>query len=536
MGSLNPGNSGFSRVLAGDYVDKTGLLSLINKSIESSKYLTCISRPRRFGKTYAAQMLCAYYDKSCDSSSLFSSLSIAKDPSYKRHLNSYDVIYIDMTGIKPYTDQYSNITSYLINTISEEIKAVYPSVIIKDNLSLTLENVVAYTGNKFVLIIDEWDAPIRENPLVHKEYLEFLRSLFKNSLSTSKIFAAAYMTGILPIKKDGTESAISDFDEYTMVNPRKYSEYVGFTEAEVLALCKKNNIDFSLMKKWYDGYSFFCYGNSIDTDDSGFLSIYNPNSVMKAVYNKSLESYWSLSSSADNLLNYISRDYSGLSKTIAELIGGIEVKVDTLDFQNDLTSFSGKDDVLTLLIHLGYLSYNSQTGTVHIPNEEIKLEFQRTIRKTTHEDTLLRLRQSDQLFMDTIEQNADAVALQIERIHREECSPLHYNKEDSLRSVIKLAYYTYKDNYLQFEELPSALGYADIVYLPKKNSDCPALVIELKWNKTAKTAIDQIKAKHYPDALKGYGGKILLVGVSYDKDNDSDKKHHCVIECVGDSE
>lgn len=525
MGSLNPGNSGFSRVLAGDYIDKTGLLSLINQSIESSKFLTCISRPRRFGKTYAAQMLCAYYDKSCDSSSLFSSLNIAKDPSYKKHLNKYDVIYLDMTGIKPYTEQYTKITSYLIKQICDEIRDTYPSVVIKDNLSLTLENVVAHTGNKFVIIIDEWDAPIRENPSVHKEYLEFLRSLFKNSLSTSKIFAAAYMTGILPIKKDGSESAISDFDEYTMVNPRKYSEYVGFTEAEVSSLCNKNNIDFSLMKKWYDGY---CFSNASDE-----ISIYNPNSVIKAVSNNSFESYWSQSSSADNLMNYISRDYSGLSKTIAELIGGIEVKVDTLNFQNDLTTFNGKDDVLTLLIHLGYLAYDAQSGTVHIPNEEIKLEFQRSIRKTDHKETLFRLGQSDQLFMDTIEQNADAVALQIEKIHREECSPLHYNKEDSLRSVIKLAYYTYKDNYLQFEELPSSLGYADIVYLPKKNSDWPALVIELKWDKSAKTAIDQIKEKHYPDILKGYGGKILLVGISYDKDRNSDKKHHCQIESIG---
>lgn len=429
-----------------------------------------------------------------------------------------------MTGIKPYTEQYKNLIPYLINTINEEIKEVYPDVVIKEDLSLTLENVVSHTGDKFVIIIDEWDAPIRENPTVHRQYLEFLRSLFKNSLSTSKIFAAAYMTGILPIKKDGTESAVSDFDEFTMVNPRKYAEYVGFTETEVVSLCKRHHIDFDQMKKWYDGYSF-SFG-------SADYSIYNPNSVMKAVSNSSFESYWSLSSSADNLMSYISRDYSGLSKTIAQLIGGINVKVDTLTFKNDLTSFVSKDDVLTLLIHLGYLAYDFKTGTVHIPNEEIKLEFQRVIRKTEHAETLRRLKESDLLFENTIEQKAEAVALQIEKIHREECSPLHYNKEDSLRSVIKLAYYTYKDNYLQFEELPSGLGYADVVYFPKKDSDWPALVIELKWDKNAKTAIDQIKEKHYPDMIRNYGGKVLLVGISYDKDMNSGKKHHCIIESV----
>ncbi|MBQ7581906.1 MAG: AAA family ATPase, partial [Lachnospiraceae bacterium] len=369
------------------------------------------------------------------------------------------------------------------------------------------------------MIIDEWDAPIRERRDAEKTYLEFLRMLFKSSNTTSRIFAAVYMTGILPIKKDDSQSAISDFEEYTMIKPRIYGEYVGFTEAEVRALCDKKGISFEKMKQWYDGYRFKDVG-----------SVYNPNSVMKALQYDDFDSYWTESSAAESLMDYISRDYSGLTKTIAGLIGGIDITIDTNGFANDLSTFSGKDDVLTLLVHLGYLAYDAETKTVSIPNEEIKLQFQKTIRSVRHSETLKRVEESEKLFLDTIHEKADAVAAQIEKVHAEETSPLHYNKEDSLRSVIKLAYYTYRDHYTQWEELPSGEGYADVVYLPKKDSDWPVLVVELKWDHSAEGAIAQILDRKYPDSLKGHGSQILLVGISYNKgDASGARKHTCKI-------
>ncbi|MBR6223786.1 MAG: AAA family ATPase [Lachnospiraceae bacterium] len=516
---LNPGNSGFARIIASDYIDKTGLISLINGTIGTTKSMTCISRPRRFGKSYAAQMLCAYYDKTCDSHSLFDAYEIMQDESYEKHMGKYDVIYIDMTYVKQFCDGYESLVTYLPEKITEELLTAYPEVIASNEFPTTLMRVVEHTGNKIVIIIDEWDAPIRENIKIERAYLELLRSLFKSSGTTSKIFAAAYMTGILPIKKDGSQSALSDFREYTMIKPRKYGEYVGFTEAEVKDLCDEHNISFDSMKHWYDGYDFKEVG-----------AVYNPNSVMLAIENDDFDSYWTESSAAEGLMKYISKPYSGLTKTIAELIGGVDVKVNTKGFANDLVTFRGKDDVLTLMIHLGYLAYDSEKETVHIPNEEIKLEFQKAIREVDHEETIKRLNESDKLFLDTISGNEEAVAAQIEKIHREETSPLHYNKEDSLRSVIKLAYYTYRDNYLQWEELPAGDGYADLVYLPKRDSDWPVLVVELKWNKTAEGAIDQILSKHYPDVIKDYGSEILLVGINYDKDApDGDRKHECRI-------
>ncbi len=362
---LNPGNSGFAEKLKTEYVDKTELIGLINRSIETNHKLTCVSRPRRFGKSYAAQMLCAYYDKSCDSRSLFEGLEIERDETYRKHLNKYDVIYLDMTGIKPYTNNYSTLVPFLIKTITDELLESYPDISKRDNFLSTLVDAVGQAGNKFLVIIDEWDAPIRENPATQKEYLEFLRSLFKNSGVTSKIFAAAYMTGILPIKKDGSQSAISDFEEFTVVKPRMYAQYIGFTEEEVYALCTKSGVSFSEMKRWYDGYSFKQCG-----------SIYNPNSVMKAISYNDFDSYWTETSAAKKFMEFITMPYYGLTKTVAELIGGVDVKVDTTGFANDLITFRGREDVLTLLIHLGYLAYDSETKTAHIPNEEIRIEFQ----------------------------------------------------------------------------------------------------------------------------------------------------------------
>lgn len=516
---LNPGNSGFARIRNDVYIDKTGLVGLINQTIDTPRCLTCISRPRRFGKSFAAKMLCAYYDKTCDSSDLFEDLIIARDECYLEYLNKYDVIYLDMTTVMGETGKKEIVPS-IKRKVTEELINAYPGLSTDEKFfTSTLMNAVELTGNKFIVIIDEWDAPIREEPSIQKEYLEFLRTLFKSSGATDKIFAAVYMTGILPIKKDGSQSAISDFEEFTMVKPRKFGSYVGFTENEVKRLCQDYEIDFVMMKRWYDGYTF-----------RGVDSVYNPNSVMKAIRNDDFDSYWTETSAASSLMSYISLDFDGLSRIITELIGGVEVKVDTTGFSNDLITFQNRDDVLTLLIHLGYLAYDEETGKVHIPNEEIKKEFAKAIRSVKKDETIRRVRESDLLIYDTVHGNAEAVAAQIEKIHAEE-APLYYNNEQALRSVIKRAFFSYADEYLKFEELPAGNGYADIVYLPKKDSIYPVLVIELKWNKSAKGAVEQIRNKNYPDAVKGYGGEILLVGINYDKDAPAGaRKHTCVIE------
>lgn len=518
---LNPGNAGFAGIRNDVYVDKSGLIGLINQTIDTPRRLTCISRPRRFGKSFAAQMLCAYYDKTCDSAELFDDLEVAGDRHYRDYRNRYDVIYLDMTEAIGEAS-VANVVPYIQESILQELTESYPELKAAKGFAATLANAAETAGNKFVMIIDEWDAPIREaigHPRLQRKYLEFLRSLFKNSGMTSKIFAAAYMTGILPVKKNGSQSAISDFLEYTMVKPRQFGKYVGFTEDEVRELCRTYGSDFEKMKQWYDGYSF-----------RDLASVYNPNSVMKAIHNDDFDSYWTQSSAADSLMGYISLDFDGLGRTVTELIGGVDTKVDTKGFANDLATFRDRDDVLTLLIHLGYLTYDEETQRAHIPNEEIRLEFSRAIRHVKRDDTIRRVQESARLIEDTVRGDQEAVARQIEKIHEEE-SPLYYNNEQALRSVIKRAYFSYGDEYVMFEELPAGAGYADVVYLPKRNSMLLALVVELKWNQSADGAIRQILDRRYPEALKGYGGDILLVGISYEKEAPVGKRtHQCRIE------
>ena len=520
---INPGNTGFKEIVSSEYVDKTMLISMISSTLQKTGKLTCISRPRRFGKSYAARMLCAYYDRSCDSHSLFDDKKISSTEDYEKHINKYNVIYFDTASFvskaRINKRSLSDVPILIINAINRDLKNMGYDISSEDSLSDNLIRIVEEPdGKPFIFIIDEWDAVIREaknDENAQKTYLDLLRSWFKNEVFTSRVVAAAYMTGILPIKKDGSHSALSDFDEYTMLNPEEYAPFVGFTEEEVERLCEEKGVDFNTMKLWYNGYYL-----------SGVGAVYNPNSVMKAARNKSFRSYWVQTSASEALLEYISKGYDGLSRTIAELVGGIDVKVDTVGFANDLTTFRGKDDVLTLLIHLGYLAYNEEDSTVRIPNEEIKREFQRAIHTVKLEESRKRLEESEKLFMDTINMDEEAVALQIEKVHTEETAAIHYNSEQSLRSVIKLAYYTYRDHYLQFEELPSGKGYADIVYIPLPDCDWPILVIELKWDKSAEGDIDQILDKKYPSVLKNMNREILLVGINYDRDN---KSHSCRI-------
>lgn len=503
---LNPGNSGFQDIRGGEYVDKSGLIALINDTIGTTNKLTCISRPRRFGKSFAAQMLCAYYDKTCDSRWLFEDLKIAKTESYEKYINRYDVLYLNMTDMLGETSA-ADLISFIKRNILRELKDAYPSMVLVEGFAATLDNAVKAAGNKFIMIIDEWDAPIRENVQFQRQYLDFLRALFKSSATTAKIFAAVYMTGILPIKKDGSQSAISDFEEYTMLGPLQFSEYVGFTEKEVQDLCKRYHRDFQRMKQWYDGYLL---------EDAG--SVYNPNSVMKAVRNNRFRSYWTETSASESLLGYISRDAQGLGRAVAQLMGGAKVFVNINGFANDLVTFKNQDDVLTLLIHLGYLAYDEKTESAYIPNEEIQLEFSRTIREDKQPGTMKRVQESDQLILDTIHMKAESVAAQIEKVHMEATNPLNANNEHALRAVIQLAYFSYRDYYLKLEELPAGHGYADMIYLPKPGEAVPALVVELKWNQSAESAIRQIKSRKYPAVLEEYTGEVLLVGISYNKE------------------
>ena len=531
---LNPGNQGFKRILETEYIDKTGMIRLLNSTIGTVKNLTCISRPRRFGKSYAAQMLCAYYDRSCDSEKLFSSLLIAEDESYQYHMNHYHVISLDISGFVSDAKQTGTDLKEIPEKITEalfyEVKNIYPDLQYTRTLSECFVELVNRTETKIIFIIDEWDALIREaasDQEAQDRYLNLLRNWFKNNNFTPYVVAAAYMTGILPIKKDGSQSAISDFQEYSMLEPQHFAEYVGFTEEEVRECCRRSGMKFDYMKKWYDGYTV----GEID-------SVYNPYSVMTALSTGKYRSYWKKTSAAETLMTYIDIDQDGLQADIARLIAGEKVEVSTDLFQNDTRSFTCKDDVLTLMIHLGYLTYKEVPGTYHgteenmagmawIPNEEVKSEFEQIFRKAAHPCLVELIQKSDRLFQDTVAGNCDKVASALQEVHDSEYAPVYYNDEQSLRYVVKLAYISCIDQYAKVEELPSGRGIADVVFWPKRRSMLPAMIVELKWNKGTEGAIKQIKEHRYPEVLENFGGDILLVGITY---NEKTKIHSCEIE------
>ncbi|MCD8336820.1 MAG: ATP-binding protein [Lachnospiraceae bacterium] len=526
---LNPGNAGFEEIRRDIYVDKSGLISFVNSLIGKPKPLVSFSRPRRFGKSYDANMICAYYDKRCDSRFLFEDLEIAKDDTFEKHLNQYNVITFDVTGfIADSKDNDTNIVLNIKNTLLEELRAAFPGCIRDEekNLGKALYAVVSKGNAKFVFVIDEWDALFREykeDKQLQEDYILFLRSLFKNKDTTSRTIAAAYMTGILPIKKYGTESALTDFREFTMTAPDALAPYVGFTEREVLDLCDRNHLDFEEVKLWYDGYSF---------DNVG--SVYSPNSVMQAIERKVLRNYWTSSETYESLATYIGMDYKGLKKDIIRMLGGEAVRVRVSKFQNDMTSFKSKDDVLTLLIHLGYLSYDAETKTVVIPNQEIVDVFGDAVDGEGWEEIGELIQESDDLLDATLCGDSDAVAEALEKVHAANSSILQYNNEAALSSAIMIAYYTARRIYKIVPEFPQGKGFADLVFLPRRGSDKPVMIVELKYDKDADTAIRQIHENRYDGDLKKYFGNLLLVGINYDKDAKgvNAKRHSCVIEKV----
>lgn len=515
---LNVGNDGFRAIRKGRYVDKTGLISFINETLGTADKLTCVSRARRFGKSFAVKMLCAYYDKSCDSSELFDGLEIAEDPSYRQYLNKYDVIYLDMTLFISLCGNMKDIMAYIQEQVIQEIADVYPAAAGEEHLAMAMAKASASAGIKFIVIIDEWDALFREaknDTDLQKEYIRLLRGLFKSSLTDSMI-EAAYMTGILPIKKYGTQSAMTDFREYTMLSPKRLAKYAGFTETEVRQLCEDYGMDFGEAKRWYDGYSF-----------KNVPSVYNPNAIMRAMQNQEFGSYWTETETYEALKIYIDMDFDGLREAILSMLGGEKCPVNTGTFQNDLTNLRSRDDVMVLLIHLGYLAYDGETERVYIPNEEIRQEFFLALKYSGHGEIVKLVRESDELLRAVMNLDGETVADAIEKVHSISTAPVFYNNEQALRSVIRLAFISCMEQFREIQELPSGTGYADVVYLPKKGSAMPIMVVELKWNHGAVGAIAQIKERNYPEVFEGYGSEVLLVGVSYDEKT---KRHGCMIE------
>lgn len=529
MGSfLNPRNKGFAESLNSPiYVDKSPLIGILNRLINTKKKFVCVSRPRRFGKSVTAEMLVAYYARGNDSSSQFEHLKIAEDPTYAKHLNQHNVIALNMQYF------YSNARHNVEDMIAElnrvlvlELAENYPDIDLSDTplINQALLKIEDHTNEEVIFVIDEWDCILRENQQDGAGitcYLDFLRALFKDLTNISLV----YMTGILPIKKYGSHSALNMFEEFSMTDPGDFAPYIGFTEDEVKGLCSEYGRDFPAMKQWYDGYAF-------DTCEH----IYNPNSVVVAITRRKFSNYWTRTETYEALKRYIDLDMDGLRQDIVRLLAGESIKVKVRNFKNDMVNFESRNDVLTLLIHLGYLSLDLRPAAplmsyevmVRIPNQEIRDEFFSTIEVDHHYTAIHGLLSDTAELLSCIwDRQNDKVAEILDKAHSDDTSILNYNDENSLSCVVALAMHLSLNYYKVHRELPAGKGFADMVYLPREGVQKPALLIELKYDKSADSAIRQIHEKRYTDFFKDYRGEVLLVGINYDK---TTKRHDCLIE------
>ena len=516
---LNPDNVNFEEdTRARIYVDKTLMIREINRFMDEGNKYICVSRPRRFGKTMAGNMLAAYYSKGCDSHELFSKFKIAKDPSFEEKLNKYNVIQIDVNGAYQITDYKDRFLKELTKAVKKEIRNEFSQVEFEEDDSLVecILKVYTETGETFVFILDEYDVLARErvDQSLLDEYLSFLNGLFKNNVVRPAI-SLAYLTGILPVVRDKIQSKLNNFREYTILDARELAEYIGFTGDEVKELCLDKGIDFEECRRWYDGYR-----------QHGF-EIYNPKSLVEALETGQFSSYWNMTSSYEAVAERIRQNFAGTKDAVIRMISGEEVEVNASTYLNTMDSFSLKDDLFTYLIHLGYLAYNMERKTCRIPNKEIQQEwFAVAATNPDYAVTDGIIKSSRELLEETIKGNEDAVAKALDVSHIHVTSNRSYNNEDALQSAIYLAYIYALNEYDCFKELTTGKGFADVVYVPV-HQDKPALIIELKHNKTAESAIGQIKEKKYFDSLSRYSGDMLFVGINYDED---EKTHECRIE------
>ncbi len=494
------------------FVDKSNLISVTNYNLNKpvNKFM-CVTRPRRFGKTMALSMLNSYYAKKCNSKSLFDKLNIANDITYLNHLNKHNVIWIDMATVFTNLNDKNLFVYKVKELIYEDLIESYPELNINFDktdgtfLARAITKINLLTNDTFIFLIDEWDVVFREqesNTKLIDEYVMFLRGLFK-SREVSFCIDLVYMTGILPIKRYRSESALNMFREYNMIDPCGLESYFGFTEEETKTLCTEYDMNFNEIKSWYDGYKL----NGID--------IYNPKSVVEAIITRKCKDHWVNTSARDSVMEYMNYDNGALKDLIVKMITGEEIDVNVRKFNNDLTKINSSDAALTVLIHLGYLAYDEERGKCYIPNHEIKEEFIIAIDDLKWENIYNPISSSNDLLENTLKGDTKYINETLNKNHNELASIFNKNKEDVLGIIVYISYYHAKKYYEIIKEANTTKGRADLVFKPKNNTRVP-FIIELKADDSAENAIKQIKSKEYFDALGNYHGKVMLIGINYD--------------------
>ncbi|MCD7763544.1 MAG: ATP-binding protein [Lachnospiraceae bacterium] len=527
------------------FVDKTAMLKVLIPLVEEGNNHICITRPRRFGKSVMAAMVGAFFSKGFDSSCIFDSLKIAqaseKSPAealaveeqfdYREYMNQYNVIYLNF--IKPanvsksYDEFINSIEAFLIR----DLRKSFPDTDYWEGLSLAdfLGLIYADTQEKFILILDEWDCIFHKSYTTNEDRKGFINWLAALTKDTGYV-ALSYMTGVLPIAKYSSGSTINNFDEYTMAVQPKFSEYFGFTEEEVDMLYDRYlkrtafpAVTREELRIWYDGYH-----------TAGGVRLYNPRSVVKALSNNCLASYWTSSGQYMEISTYIMNDRADVKKDVALMVAGEAVPARVEEFAATSMNLTTRNEILSAMVVYGFLNY--EDSKVHIPNRELMDEFAKTIRERENLGYINRLAmESDRMLRATLKGDTKTMEEILQFAHDTETPLLDYNDETELTAIVNLVYLAARDTYYVERENKAGEGYTDFIFYPERTGD-PGIILELKVDDTPEAAIIQIKDRKYMLKFQGkmaerkrHTGRILLVGIGYDK---KQKDHHCRIETV----
>ena len=499
------------------FVDKTQMIEKSNELIGIKDRYICITRPRRFGKTLNAMMLASYYSKNADFKDLFDKLNISKSESYLDHLNKHNVIYITFNELPNPNCSYDEFIGRYTNLLIEDLKDLYPKLEINDKMLLSdiFTQVYEKTGEGFIFIIDEWDY-IFNNSLFsendRKSFLEFLRDLLKDKAYVE----LAYMTGVLPIAKYSSGSALNMFLEFNIMNDHIYDEYFGFTNEEVEKLCKKQNkIAMSELKEWYNGYH-----------TCNNLQIYNPRSVTTALKQGVCQSYWTNTGPMDEIIYYINSNIGEVKDDIVSMVSGIPLEIKLKGYGAEQKELNTRNQILSAMTIYGFLSYYNETLT--IPNKELRIKFEEALEDKSMGEISKLVLKSNEMLKATLRKDTKTMEELIQEAHDINIPIIKYNDENSLACVVTLAYLNARTKYKIVREMDAGAGRADFIFYPNDKSK-PAFILELKKNSTPEKALKQIKDKRYAMSLREYTGKKFAVGISYDENF---KNHKVKVEDI----
>ena len=510
---INEDNVLFKSLFRSNYVDKTGIISFLNKLIDTENRFVCVTRARRFGKSATARTLNAYYSKGCDSKELFSNLEIAKDPDFETHLNKHDVIFLDMQSYEPATGSDETYLQCFNRKLTHELVEQYPELA-SEQEPVYLNEILPRTGRKFIFIIDEWDFPIeryKDDPAFIEKYLDVLRRLFKETTCTNSI-SLVYMTGILPLIRFDYQSSLNNFIEFTMANSGPIAKFCGYTEDEVAKLCREHNLDLDKVRLWYKGYRF------------GEYTVYNPFEISRLVWMQDYFPYWSHTATCGYMKNAISNDFGTLHDDLIRLCAGDKISnLDLLSMNNLNTHLNNKDAVLLYLVTLGYLTYDIETGSAFPPTEETRNDLVSTIEELNWQEYKDSLSASNEILESLIlkdeKRASELFNLFIKRGFESNSSLFGSKTELNLKKSVLLSLLaTERYYFIPLQNAPSFKGLADLVYIPKYNyrDDKYKFVIFIRINSKldTKDAICKIKESESLPMLKKFADIGLLVNIN----------------------